>query len=227
MDCPTDNYYWKKKESKKTIKKRWCRTSNSIKYCPIHHCRGPHGIVPKFISSEDTKIISSDESNDVEEVIIFSSRKSIKRYSKILEQFPDCGYICHHSNGGIRKSFKGYVDYVKKFLDKEHRKNHKKSKSFADIVHEDRKKFLKRKKFFNDKKRYQGNEICGICMSQMKNKIVEVTACKHTFCKSCYDYLKRYNLEENNYNYCTLKCPLCRSNIYNGKPLIYNSTAEM
>lgn len=212
-----DNYYWRKNVGKKRIKTRWCRTSNSIKYCYAHDWKGAHAIVPRLFNKSGEKINDvCDECTQATDLIKFNSRKSIKGYQKIMKKCNNKGYICRQCKCGLRKSYSGYITDHKKDIEKDYKKYKKNKKKFSDIIFEGRDSYLKRKSLLSAKYIYDGDDVCGICMSEMHGKIVEKTACNHTFCKGCYDLLKDYNYRENNFQRYTLKCPLCRSDIFKG-----------
>ena len=220
-----DNYYWRKKGGKKRIKTRWCRTSSSIKYCHLHKCKGAHAIVPRLFNKSGNRIQDPSEiCNNATDLIKFNSRKSIKKFQRIMNKCDNKGYVCHCCKNGVRKSYKGYINELKKEIEKDYRKLRRDKVNHSDVVFQGREAYLARKNFLNKRSLYHGDEVCGICMNEMNGRIVEETACGHLFCKTCFDCLKDYNLRENFYQRYTLQCPLCRGNIFSGKPAALNIT---
>ena len=219
QDC-LDNYYWRKNVGKKRIKTRWCRTSSSIKYCYAHDWKGAHAVVPRSFNNLKSKIQETCvPCNSETDIIKFNSRKSIRGYQKIMNRSNNQGYICRQCKSGFRRSFSGYITDLKKNIEKDYKKYSKNKKKLNDNIFEGREAYLKRKAIFEERNIYNGDDLCGICMTKMNGKIVVTTACKHSFCKGCYNLLKDFNYRQNNYQRYTLKCPMCRSDIFKGKQI--------
>ena len=162
-----------------------------------------------------------------DDVQILRTRESIKKRMRNCTQYHGKTVICELSEEEMRQTHVNFFNYIwgkqNQFVNqftisdgfgdiKKYRKYRKLSKkSYEDAVIESKQSHHARRKFLREKNMHKGNKVCAICMSNMYMKVVYVTKCKHTFCKSCFDSLREHNSDTEH----TLKCPMCRGKVSN------------
>lgn len=193
-----DDYFWLKSVGPKRLKKRQFRSKSNIRYCLEHNCHGPHFVV-QHQHSFSGRVIKLDSRKKIKK---FMSRKYINNVSS----------ICY----GFSKEVRNPLYNKSKYRGDD-------SKYKLDYYLESRISYLLKEKVKRNKHKYKWNDQCSICIGNMKGKVVKTTPCNHTFCKVCFDRLIEFHRE--NFTSYSIKCPLCRCDIFKGTKYVKNKNS--
>ena len=193
------NYDTRKKPIGKRMKKLVHRTNKRVRnYCSLHQCYHPH-------CELGYRIENTYEWKFIHRRII--TREDAIKYKKLSLKEVNNNFEIHFCSRYLHSN-SPYEDF--------HGSKQKKSKKKSNRRFSLKDNYIKPK--IKKTNIHGEDENCAICLESMKGRLIEkLRCCKHSFCKKCYIELvetiprSKYYYYKINYD---VKCPLCRTNIY-------------